>query len=117
MRLGRKFTKYCDHFHASAEWEATDRKYHSPESPHGLQAALIYLIKQQREKYAKARFTATVDFPTPPLQLFITRVRGIQPAYSDDVADMLQVFDLVMTIRHESRRTLRFDVDIHFHWV
>lgn len=67
--------------------------------------------------YAKARFAAMVDLPTPPLQLRITQQTHISPANGDDVADVLQVLDLVVSVCHHCRGSLRANVDVDFHGI
>ena len=67
--------------------------------------------------YAKARFAAMVDLPTPPLQLRITEQARISPANSDDVTDMLQVLDLVVSVCHHRRRSLRTNTDVDLHGI
>ena len=74
-------------------------------------------VRATGSDYAKARFAAMVDLPTPPLQLRITKQTHISPAHGDNVADVLQVLDLVVSVRHHRRGSLRADVDVDFHGI
>ena len=95
-----------------------DRRYRSPKCRHGLRAAPIYReIAAKEEAIRQSEIHSHRRFPHASLAAIRHNEREIQPAYGDDIANVLQVLDLVVTIGHEGGRTLRFYVDVHLHRV